>query len=72
MFRTVFAVGAMTIIGILALKLFFGIFGALVAFFFVLFIWALKIALFGFIIYLIIRLLSPDTARKMKETWSKA
>jgi membrane protein implicated in regulation of membrane protease activity len=70
MFRTVFAVGAMAIIGIVALKLMFGIFGALVALFFVLFFWALKLAVIGFIVYLIIRLLSPDTARKIKENLS--
>jgi hypothetical protein len=72
MFRTVFAVGAMAIIGLIALKLIFGVFGALVGLFFILFFWALKIAVIGFIVYLIIRVVSPDTARRIREGWSKA
>jgi len=70
MFRTVFAVGAMAIIGILAMKLVFGVFGALIALFLVLFFWALKIAFIGLVVYLIIRVLSPGTARKIKENLS--
>ena len=68
MFRTVFAVGAMAIVGIVALKLFFGVFGALVGLFFLLFFWAVKIAIIGFIVYLIIRVVSPESARKIKES----
>jgi len=72
MFRTVFAVGAMAIIGIIALKLIFGVFGALVGLFIMLCFWALKIAIIGFIVYLIIRVLSPDTARKIRESFSRS
>ena len=68
MFRTVFAVGALAIVGIVALKLFFGVFGALVGLFFLLFFWAVKIAIIGFIVYLIIRVVSPESARKIKES----
>jgi hypothetical protein len=72
MFRTVFAVGAMAIVGVLAMKLMFGIFGALVGLFVVLLFWALKIAFIGLIIYLIIRVLSPNTAQKIKDNVSGA
>jgi hypothetical protein len=72
MFRTVMAVGAMAIIGIIALKLIFGVFGALVGLFLVLCFWALKIAIIGFIIYFIIRVLSPDTAKRIKENFSRS
>jgi hypothetical protein len=67
MFRTVFATGVMAIIGIVALKLIFGIFGGLVGLFFVLLFWAIKIAFIGAIVYLIIRILSPGTASRIKE-----
>jgi hypothetical protein len=70
MFRTVFAVGAMAILGIVALKMMFGVFGVLVGMLLALFFLAVKIALFGAVIYLVIRVLSPDTARKIKERWS--
>jgi len=72
MVRTVFGVGVLAIFGIVALKLIFGVFGALVGFFFVLLFIALKIAIFGAIIYLIIRIFSPDSARKIRETFTGA
>jgi len=72
MVRTVFGVGVMAIIGIVALKLIFGVFGALVGLLFVLLFMALKIAFFGAIIYLIIRIFSPDSARKIRETFTGA
>ena len=31
---------------------------------------ALKIALLGLLIYVVIRIFSPDTARRMRERWS--
>jgi len=72
MVRTVFGVGVLAIFGIVALKLIFGVFGALVGFFFVLLFIALKIAIFGAIIYLIIRIFSPESARKIRETFTGA
>ena len=72
MFRTVFAIGAMALIGIFALKLIFGVFGGLVALFILLCFWALKIAIIGFIVYLIIRVLSPDTAKRIREGFSRS
>jgi membrane protein implicated in regulation of membrane protease activity len=72
MLRTIFAVGLMAILGLIALKFIFGIFGFLVAILFGLFFIALKIAVIGFIIYLVIRILSPDTARRIRQKWSGA
>jgi hypothetical protein len=72
MLRTVFAVGTMAILGIVALKLMFGVFGVLVGILFALFFLALKIALFGLLVYLVIRVLSPDTAQKIRERWRAA
>ncbi|MBK5187989.1 MAG: hypothetical protein JJD97_07065 [Gemmatimonadaceae bacterium] len=72
MLRTIFAVGLMAILGLIALKFIFGIFGFLFAVLFALFFLALKIALIGFVVYLVIRVLSPDTARRIRQKWSGA
>ena len=72
MLRTIFAVGLMAILGLIALKFIFGIFGFLVAILFGLLFIAIKIALIGFVVYLVIRILSPDTARRIRQKWSGA
>ena len=70
MLRTVFTIGLFAVLGVIALKLVFGAFGTLVG----LFLWlawlALKVALVGFLIYGVVRLLSPDTARRWRERFS--
>jgi uncharacterized BrkB/YihY/UPF0761 family membrane protein len=70
MFRTIFSVGILAILGLFALKFVFGIFGWLVGFLLWLFFIALKIALVGAVIYLIIRIVSPDTARRLREMFN--
>jgi uncharacterized BrkB/YihY/UPF0761 family membrane protein len=70
MFRTIFSVGILAILGLFALKFVFGIFGWLVGFLLWLFFIALKIALVGAVIYLIIRIVSPDTARRLREKFN--
>jgi hypothetical protein len=70
MFRTIFSVGILAILGLFALKFVFGIFGWLVALLLWLFFIALKIALVGAVIYLIIRVVSPDTARRLREKFN--
>jgi hypothetical protein len=72
MLRTVFAVGLMAILGLIALKFIFGIFGFLFVVLLWLFVVALKIALIGFVLYLAIRILSPETARRIRQKWSGA
>ena len=67
MFRTVMATGVMAILGIIALKFIFGVFGGLVGLFFVLFFLALKIAFIGLIVYVALRIFMPGTADKIKE-----
>ena len=70
MLRTILTIGIFALMGLFALKLVFGIFGTL----FVLLFWllglAIKIAILGGLIYLVIRIFSPDTARRMRERWS--
>ncbi len=70
MLRTIFSIGLFAVLGLIALNFIFGIF----AFAIVLFKWllfaAIKVAIVGLIIYFIIRIVSPDTARRLRERWS--
>ena len=66
MLRTIFAIGLFAVLGLFALKLVFGIFGFLFVMLGGLLAFAFRIAIIGLIIYVIIRIVSPDTARKMR------
>lgn len=70
MLRTILVVGAITLLGLFMLKLVFGIMGGLFALLFWLLAVAIRIAIVGLFVYLIIRLLSPDTARRLRERFS--
>ncbi|MGQ0539456.1 MAG: hypothetical protein ACT4R6_10945 [Gemmatimonadaceae bacterium] len=70
MFRTVFSIGLVAIVGLFFLKLAFGIFGAFFALLLMLVWWAIRIAIIGAVIYLLIRIFSPETARRMRERWA--
>ncbi len=70
MLRTIFTIGLFALLGLFALKLVFGIFGPLLALLTWLLFLAIKIAFIGLILYLVIRIVSPDTARRMREKWS--
>jgi hypothetical protein len=70
MLRTVFTIGLFAVLGVIALKLVFGAFGTLVALFLWLAWMALKVALVGLVIYGVVRLISPDTARRWRERFS--
>lgn len=66
MLRTIFAIGLFAVLGVFALRLVFGIFGFVFSIFGGLLAFAFKVAIIGLIIYAIIRIFSPDTARKMR------
>ena len=66
MLRTIFMIGLFALLGLFALKLAFGLFGFLFSILLVLLWWAVKIAIIGVVIYFIIRLVSPDTASKLR------
>ena len=70
MLRTVFMIGLFALLGLFALKMAFGLFTFLFAILLVLLGWAIKIAIAGLIIYFIIRIVSPDTASKLRSKWS--
>ena len=70
MLRTVFMIGLFAILGLFALKLVFGIFGFLFSLLGVLLYYALWIAILGGALYLVIRIVSPDTAERLRNKWS--
>ena len=70
MLRTVFMIGLFAILGLFALKLVFGIFGALFGLLWVLLWLALKIALVGLVVYFVIRIVNPDMAERLRSKWT--
>jgi hypothetical protein len=70
MLRTVFTIGLFAVLGLIALKLAFGLFGTLLGLFIGLAIMAVKVLIVGLVIYFAIRIISPDTARRLRERWS--
>jgi hypothetical protein len=70
MLRTIFMIGLFAMLGLFAINLVFGILPFVFSVLAALVVMAFKIALFGAVVYFLIRLLSPDTARRMRERWS--
>ena len=70
MLRTIFSIGLFAVLGLIALKFIFGILRFAVGLFMMLLVLAVKIAIVLAIIYVIIRIVSPETARRMRERWS--
>ncbi len=70
MLRTIFMIGLFALAGLFVLKLAFGLFGTLFAMLLMLLGLAVKIAIAGLVIYVLIRIFSPSTARRMRERWS--
>jgi hypothetical protein len=70
MLRTIFMIGLFAVAGLFLLKLLFGVifvgFGLLGW----LFGFAIKALIIGALIYLVIRIFSPETARKLREKFS--
>lgn len=70
MLRTIFSIGLFAVLGLIALKFIFGIFGVAVGLFVWLLFAAIKVALVGLLVYFIIRIVSPQTAQRLRERWS--
>ncbi len=70
MFRTIFSIGLFAILGLIALKFLFGILPVVLGLFVWLALLALKVALIGLVLYFIIRIVSPDTAAKLRGRWA--
>jgi len=70
MLRTIFAIGLFAVIGLVLIQVLFGVFGFLASLFWLLLGMAVKIAIVGLIIYVIVRIVSPDTARRWRSRFS--
>src|SRR5690349_909595 len=70
MLRTIFMIGLFAIGGLFLLRIAFGLFGFALGLFGVLFWLAIKVVIIGGLIYLAIRIFSPDTARRLRQKWS--
>lgn len=66
MLRTLFTVGIVALLGLVALKLVFGLLGPLVALLFWLVGLAIKVLLLGAVVYFVLRVVSPATAEKIE------
>jgi hypothetical protein len=67
MLRTIFAIGLFAVLGLFALKIVFGVFGVLFGLLGGLLFFAVRIAIIGLIIYVIVRIFSPGTAKKLRD-----
>jgi hypothetical protein len=63
-------VGIFAVLGLVALRFVFGILPTVIGLLIGIAWFAIKIAAIGFLIYLLIRIFSPDTARRLREKWS--
>ncbi len=70
MLRTVFTIGLFALLGLFVLNLALGVLPVVIGLVLGLLGLAFKIALFGLVVYVLIRIFSPDTARRMRERWS--
>lgn len=70
MLRTILMTGIMVILGMFALGFVFKIFGGLMALTFVLLGFAIKALIVGGVAYLVIRIVSPGTAQRLRDRWS--
>ena len=70
MLRTIFMIGLCSILGLMALSLVFGILGGLIGLLFALLGFAIKIAIVGAVVYFVIRIVSPETARRLRSKFS--
>ncbi len=65
MLRTLFTVGLVALLGLVALKVVFGLLGPLVALLFWQIGLAIKVLLLGAAVYFVVRLVSPVTAERI-------
>lgn len=70
MLRPIFVIGLFALAGLFLLNLFFKLFGGLFLLAFGLLRFAIMVAIVGAIVYLIIRIVSPETARRLRERFS--
>jgi hypothetical protein len=67
MLRTIFTIGILALVGLFALKLVFGILGGLFGLFFGLLALAIPVFILGCIVYVVMLVFAPETARELRE-----
>jgi hypothetical protein len=70
MLRTVFVIGAFAVLGFFVLGSVFSIFGVVIGLAVMLLGFAVKAVILGAVIYFVIRIVSPETARRLRERFS--
>jgi hypothetical protein len=70
MLRTLLSVGLMAVVGLFVLRLVFGLFGVALGLFMFVAVLAFKLLIVGAIVYFVIRIVSPSTARELREKFS--
>jgi hypothetical protein len=72
MLRTLFTIGVMTMLGLFVMKFVFGILGGVLGLFIGLAFLALKIVIIGAIGYAVIAVVSPSSAKRLRDRFSGA
>jgi uncharacterized membrane protein len=67
MLRTIFMIGLIAFAGLFVLKIFFGILGGLFGVIFALLGLAIPIALVGLVVYVVLRIFAPGTAKDLRD-----
>ena len=67
MIRTIFMLGLLALVGLFVLKLFFGILGGVFGILFALLGLAIPVLIIGALLYVLMLVFMPDTAREMRE-----
>ncbi len=70
MLSVIMMTGLVVMLGVFALGFVFKIFGGLIGLTFWLLGFAIKALIVGAIVYFVIRIVSPDTARRLRERWA--
>jgi hypothetical protein len=70
MLRTVFVIGAFAVLGLFVLGSVFSIFGAVIGLAIMLLGFAIKALIVGAVVYFVIRIVSPETARRLRDRFS--
>ena len=70
MLRTLFVIGAFVVLGFFVLGSVFSIFGAVIGIAITLLMFALKALIIGAVVYFVIRIVSPETARRLRDRFS--
>jgi hypothetical protein len=70
MVRTILTLGFVSLLGLFALGFVFKIFGALIALLVWVAVLAIKVAAIGAIAYVVVRVVSPATARRLRSNFS--